>query len=160
MLLTAAPASAPCSRRRRRSPPLQIPLRRKKTSTRMCSSSHPGRHSYTWDPRAKQQPTGLIAYGVAHRRPVQIPPLRTAVTLLDIPTGWNPRTNQKPTGLLIAPPAAWPVLFQIPLRRKKTSTRMCTGLFWSEQRDLNPRPPRPERGALPTALCPENTAAS
>ena len=31
---------------------------------------------------------------------------------------------------------------------------------WSEQRDLNPRPPRPERGALPTALCPENTAAS
>lgn len=31
--------------------------------------------------------------------------------------------------------------------------------FWSEQRDLNPRPPRPERGALPTALCPENTAA-
>ena len=160
VLLTAAPASAPCSRRRRRSPPLQIPLRRKKTSTRMCSSSRPGRHSYTWDPRAKQQPTGLIAYGAAHRRPVQIPPLRTAVTLVDIPTGWDPRTNQKPTGLLIAPPAAWPVLFQIPLRRKKTSTRMCTGLFWSEQRDLNPRPPRPERGALPTALCPENTAAS
>ena len=36
---------------------------------------------------------------------------------------------------------------------------MCTGFFKSEQRDLNPRPPRPERGALPTALCPENTAA-
>ncbi len=32
--------------------------------------------------------------------------------------------------------------------------------FWSEQRDLNPRPLRPERSALPTALCPENTAAS
>ena len=32
-------------------------------------------------------------------------------------------------------------------------------LLWSEQRDLNPRPPSPEPGALPTALCPENTAA-
>ena len=41
---------------------------------------------------------------------------------------------------------------------KKASTRMCTCFFKSEQRDLNPRPPRPERGALPTALCPENTA--
>ena len=123
VLLTAAPASAPCSRRRRRSPPQQIPLRRKKTSTRMCSSSHPGRHSYTWDPRAKQQPTGLIACGAAHRRPVQIPLLRTAVTLVDIPTGWDPHTNQKPTGLLIAPPAAWPVLFQIPLLRPKQKSR-------------------------------------
>ena len=37
---------------------------------------------------------------------------------------------------------------------------MCTCFFKSEQRDLNPRPPRPERGALPTALCPENTAAN
>ena len=26
-----------------------------------------------WDPRAKQQPTGLIAYGAAHRRPVLVP---------------------------------------------------------------------------------------
>ena len=25
-----------------------------------------------WEPRAKQQPTGLIAYGAAHRRPVQV----------------------------------------------------------------------------------------
>ena len=25
-----------------------------------------------WDPRAKQQPTGLIAYGAAHRRPVLV----------------------------------------------------------------------------------------
>ena len=32
-------------------------------------------------------------------------------------------------------------------------------LLWSEQRDLNPRPPSPEPGALPAALCPENTAA-
>ena len=51
-------------------------------------------------------------------------------------------------------------LFKSARRQKRTSTRMCTGSFWSEQRDLNPRPPRPERGALPTALCPENTAAS
>ena len=39
----------------------------------------------------------------------------TASPRIDIPTGWDPRTNQKPTGLLIAPPAARPVLFQIPL---------------------------------------------
>ena len=26
-----------------------------------------------WNPRAKQQPTGLIAYGATHRRPVLIP---------------------------------------------------------------------------------------
>ena len=32
-------------------------------------------------------------------------------------------------------------------------------LFRSEQRDLNPRPPRPERGALPTALCPDISMA-
>jgi hypothetical protein len=25
-----------------------------------------------WEPRAKQQPTGLIAYGAARRRPVQV----------------------------------------------------------------------------------------
>ena len=25
-----------------------------------------------WNPRAKQQPTGLIACGAAHRRPVQV----------------------------------------------------------------------------------------
>ena len=25
-----------------------------------------------WNPRAKQQPTGLIAYGASHRRPVQV----------------------------------------------------------------------------------------
>ena len=31
-----------------------------------------------WEPRAKQQPTGLIAYGAAHRRPVQV--LLSAVT--------------------------------------------------------------------------------
>ena len=37
---------------------------------------------------------------------------------------------------------------------KKTDAAMAS-VLWSEQRDLNPRPPRPERGALPTALCPE-----
>ena len=36
---------------------------------------------------------------------------------------------------------------------------LSTFVFWSEQRDLNPRPPSPEPGALPAALCPENTAA-
>ena len=48
------------------------------------------------------------------------------------------------------------------LPNKEKSTKILnesTCIFWSEQRDLNPRPPRPERGALPTALCPENTAA-
>ena len=47
------------------------------------------------------------------------------------------------------------------LPNKEKSTKILnelTCIFWSEQRDLNPRPPRPERGALPTALCPENTA--
>ena len=54
-----------------------------------------------------------------------------------------------------------PLLFKSRARlNKKSSTQMCTGFFKSEQRDLNPRPPRPERGALPTALSPENTAAS
>mgnify|MGYP006877190991 CR=1 FL=1 len=43
--------------------------------------------------------------------------------------------------------------------KKKKETHRSMSLFRSEQRDLNPRPPRPERGALPTALCPENTAA-
>ena len=52
------------------------------------------------------------------------PAAPAACTPVDVPTGWDPRTNQKPTGLLIAPPAARPVLFQIPLRRlKKTSTQ-------------------------------------
>ena len=36
---------------------------------------------------------------------------------------------------------------------------LSASVFWSEQRDLNPRPPSPEPGALPAALCPENTAA-
>ena len=40
------------------------------------------------------------------------------------------------------------------LLHKKTDAAMAS-VLWSEQRDLNPRPPRPERGALPTALCPE-----
>ena len=36
---------------------------------------------------------------------------------------------------------------------------LSASVSWSEQRDLNPRPPSPEPGALPAALCPENTAA-
>ena len=76
-----------------------------------------------WKPRAKQQPTGLIACGAAHRRPVQV--LLSAedvsrkalceyrfnqrstgdspaavVLLLDIPRGWKPRAKQQPTGLI------------------------------------------------------------
>ena len=50
-------------------------------------------------------------------------------------------------------------LFKSRLRQTKKQTHKRVSAFWSEQRDLNPRPPRPERGALPTALCPENTAA-
>ena len=31
-----------------------------------------GRHSYAWEPRAKQQPTGLIAYSASQSRPVRV----------------------------------------------------------------------------------------
>ena len=44
-------------------------------------------------------------------------------------------------------------------RKKHVDPQRINVPFWSEQRDLNPRPLRPERSALPTALCPENTAA-
>ncbi len=44
-------------------------------------------------------------------------------------------------------------------RKKHVNPQRINVQFWSEQRDLNPRPLRPERSALPTALCPENTAA-
>ena len=44
-------------------------------------------------------------------------------------------------------------------RKKHVDPPRINVPFWSEQRDLNPRPLRPERSALPTALCPENTAA-
>ena len=44
-------------------------------------------------------------------------------------------------------------------RKKHVNPQRINVPFWSEQRDLNPRPLRPERSALPTALCPENTAA-
>ena len=62
-------------------------------------------------------------------------------------------------GSLFPPQAAVASAANPAVKTKKDQYTKCTGLFWSEQRDLNPRPPRPERGALPTALCPENTAA-
>ena len=73
-----------------------------------------------WDPRAKQQPTGLIAYGATHRRPVLVPldtPPKKKIrrckqlecgTPVDVPNGWDPRTNKQPTGLFVALPAAVP----------------------------------------------------
>ncbi len=39
---------------------------------------------------------------------------------------------------------------------KKAVTAKLQPLFLSEWRDSNSRPPRPERGTLPTALHPEN----
>ena len=83
-----------------------------------------------------------------------------ACTLLDIPSRWDPRAKQSHTMALFAMLRTAALFKSRTETKKRTSTRMCTGSFWSEQRDLNPRPPRPERGALPTALCPENTAAS
>ena len=74
--------------------------------------------------------------------------------------------SQPPTDFLFAPEIIFGAFFQnrlVILPNKEKSTKILnesTCIFWSEQRDLNPRPPRPERGALPTALCPENTAAS
>jgi hypothetical protein len=83
-----------------------------------------------------------------------------AVTPVDIPTGWDPRAKQQPTGLIACGAAhRRPVQIRCFDLNKKADTQKCVCFFWSEQRDLNPRPPRPERGALPTALCPENTAA-
>ena len=73
--------------------------------------------------------------------------------------------SQPPTDFLFAPEIIFGAFFQnrlVILPNKEKSTKILsesTCIFWSEQRDLNPRPPRPERGALPTALCPENTAA-
>ena len=72
----AAPASPPCFRRRRRSAPLlfeSCPVQ-----PRLCKWSPAGGAFLVdipedWEPRAKQQPTGLIAYGASHRRPVRVP---------------------------------------------------------------------------------------
>lgn len=73
--------------------------------------------------------------------------------------------SQPPTDFLFAPEIIFGVFFKTGssfCRIKKKARKFLANqraFFWSEQRDLNPRPPRPERGALPTALCPENTAA-
>ena len=56
-----------------------------------------------WDPRTKQQPTGLIAYPAAQGRAVRFPyGLHETATTLDIPSRWDPRANQSPTGALVA----------------------------------------------------------
>ena len=107
-----------------------------------------------WNPRAKQQPTGLIAL------------LRRLRVALANFSAAPDRALKNWSAAPASPPCfrRWRrsalLLFKSRARlNKKASTRMCTCFFKSEQRDLNPRPPRPERGALPTALCPENTAA-
>ena len=60
-----------------------------------------------WEPRTKQQPTGLIAYPAAQGRAVQVllsaqkkKRHTNACSPVDIPTGWEPRTKQQPTGLI------------------------------------------------------------
>ena len=71
-----------------------------------------------WEPRAKQQPTGLIAYSASQSRPVRVlyrhheksPQTKglAASFLVDIPRRWEPRTNKHPAGVFVTPPAAWP----------------------------------------------------
>ena len=81
-----------------------IPVRVKlKTPLRIAAAATtldiPGR----WDPRTKQQPTGLIAYPAAQGRSVRFPyGLHETATTLDIPTGWDPNTKKEPTGLFFA----------------------------------------------------------
>ena len=86
-----------------------------------------------WEPRTKQQPTGLIAYPAAQGRAVQV--LLSAqkkkrhtnvCSPVDIPTGWEPRTKQQPTGL-IAYPAAQGRAVQVLLsaQKKKRHTNVC-----------------------------------
>ena len=60
----AVPASAPCFRRRRRSPPLLFEFCTVHHKTAVIPVDIPRR----WEPRAKQQPTGLIAYSADWRR--------------------------------------------------------------------------------------------
>ena len=85
-----------------------------------------------WEPRTKQQPTGLIAYPAAQGRAVQV--LLSAqkkkrhtnvCSPVDIPTGWEPRTKQQPTGLLLTL-LRRAVLFKssYPHKKEKTYERM------------------------------------
>ena len=103
-----------------------------------------------WEPQAKQQPTGLIAYGAARRRPVQV--LLSAVTAkeklpcktkktwtvclpVDIPTGWKPRAKQQPTGLIACDAmrrrpvqvllSAVTAKGKLPCKTKKTAIKSC-----------------------------------
>ena len=78
--LAAAPTTPRCFRRWRRSSSLQsAPLLFESCTVqpRLCKWSPAGRAFLVdipegWEPRAKQQPTGLIAYGTSCRRPVRV----------------------------------------------------------------------------------------
>ena len=75
---------------------LKTPLRNAAAATTLDIPSR-------WDPRTKQQPTGLIAYPAAQGRAVRFPcGLHETATTLDIPTGWDPNTKKEPTGLFFA----------------------------------------------------------
>ena len=83
----AAPTTPPCFSRRLRSSSLlfkpsypQLLLKRNchVKQKRQWTVCLPVDIPTGWEPRAKQQPTGLIAYGAARRRPVQV--LLSAVT--------------------------------------------------------------------------------
>ena len=55
-----------------------------------------------WDPRTKQQSTGLLF--ATYRWPCSFDSsygLQVAATPVDIPSRWDPRANQSPTGALV-----------------------------------------------------------
>ena len=81
-----------------------IPVRVKlKTPLRIAAAATTLDVPSCWDPRTKQQPTGLIAYPAAQGRAVRFPcGLHETATTLDIPSRWDPRANQSPTGALVA----------------------------------------------------------
>ena len=92
-----------------------------------------------WEPRAKQQPTGLIAYSASQSRPVRVlyrhhekspqTECLAASFLVDIPSRWEPRTNKHPTGVFVAPPAAVPCCSSpVPPPRKKSQDLLVWGL--------------------------------
>ena len=67
-LFVALPAAVPCF-----SSPTGHPTKEKIRRCKQLVKWTPIDIPNGWDPRAKQQPTGLIAYGATHRRPVLIP---------------------------------------------------------------------------------------
>ena len=86
----------------------------------------------------KQQPTGLIAYPAAHRRPVRFPyGLHETATTLDIPGRWDPRTKQQPTGL-IAYPAAQGRAVRFPYGLHETATTLDIPTGWDPNTKKEP----------------------